>query len=142
MTKLYELAEQYKELSELSDFDSEMQEAVSTTMDALEGEFNDKAVALVTVMSDLDMYQEGIDDAIKKLQDRKQAIKNRQQGMKDYLRDNMERSGIKKISHPLFTVTLRAGRDMVVVDDEEYKKEIELTKKRNEYIRLLRDSLK
>ncbi len=39
--------------------------------------------------------------------------------MKEYLRINMEASGIKKIECPIFTITLKAGRDIVQINDEE-----------------------
>lgn len=119
MRKLYEISEQYSELSALADSDDEnMKEAVATTLECIEGDFNDKAQALVTVVHNMDSDVESIDAEIKRLQARKTAIKNRQDSMRDYLRENMERTGIKKISCPLFTINCVAGREIAVINDE------------------------
>ena len=120
MSRLYEISEKYTELSALADSDDEnMKEAVATTLECIEGDFNDKAQALVTVVHNMDSDVEAIDAEIKRLQARKTAIKNRQDSMRDYLRENMERTGIKKISCPLFTINCVAGREIAAINNEE-----------------------
>ena len=42
---------------------------------------------------------------------------NRKESLKDYLRENMEATGIKKISCPLFTINCVAGRDIAIIDN-------------------------
>lgn len=119
MGKLYEISEQYQELQALADSDDEnMQEAVATTLECIEGDFNDKAQALVTVVHNMDSDVEALDAEVKRLQARKKAIQNRQDSMREYLRDNMERTGIKKISCPLFTINCVAGREIAIINDE------------------------
>lgn len=119
VSKLYEISEQYSELQALADSDDEnMKEAVATTLECIEGNFNEKAKALVTVVHNMDSDVESLDAEIKRLQARKQAIKNRQDSMREYLRDNMERTGIKKISCPLFTINCVAGREIAVINDD------------------------
>lgn len=120
MPKLYEISEQYKELEALADSDDEnMQEAVATTLECITGDFQDKAQALVTVVHNMDSDVDALDAEIKRLQARKTAIKNRQDSMREYLRDNMERTGIKKISCPLFTITCVTGREISVINNED-----------------------
>lgn len=120
MTKLYEISEQYRELESLADSDDEnMEEAVATTLECITGDFQEKAQALVTVVRNMDSDVDALDDEIKRLQARKTAIKNRQDSMRDYLRENMERTGIKKISCPLFTINCVAGREITVINDED-----------------------
>lgn len=119
VSKLYEISEQYSELKALADSDDEnMQEAVATTLECIEGDFNEKAQALVTVVHNMGSDVEALDAEIKRLQARKHAIKNRQDSMREYLRDNMERTGIKKISCPLFTINCVAGREIAVINDD------------------------
>jgi hypothetical protein len=115
---LYELTGDFKALEKLAD-DPEMAESVADTMDALEGEFNDKAVALITVSKDMDGNIDKLANEIKRLQDRKKVIENRKEHMLTYLRTNMEASGISKISCPLFVITLMKAKSVVVIDDEE-----------------------
>ena len=82
------------------------------------GVFNVKAVNVVYVINNMDSDVSEIDEEIKRLQDRKKVIKNGEDRLRDYLKFNMEASGISKITCPLFTITLARGRDVVVIDDE------------------------
>jgi len=119
MGKLYEISAQYKELQDMETLDdASMVEAVATTLECIQGDFNDKAQALVTVVHNMGSDADSLDVEIKRLQSRKTAIKNRQEALKEYLRDNMERTGTKKISCPLFTITCVAGREISIINDE------------------------
>lgn len=117
MQELYKLSKEYQELATLAEAE-EMKEAVSDTMEALEGEFSDKAQALTTVLLNMDGEIEAIDNAIERLKTRKAVMEHRQHSMKEYLRDNMERCDIQKIACPLFTITCAKGREIVVIDQE------------------------
>ena len=117
MTQLYILTEQHRGLEKLAESDNELD--LADTFEALEGEFNAKAISLINVVKNKDGDILAIDDAIKRLQDRKKSITNRQDSMREYLRTNMEASGINKIECPLFTITLAKGRDVVLVGDQE-----------------------
>jgi uncharacterized small protein (DUF1192 family) len=114
MAKLYELTGNLKEL-ESSDFD---EQTLKDTLEAVGGEFNDKAVALLKVIENLNGDTSTIDDEINRLKARKAAIANRQKSMRQYLLFNMQESGINKIECPLFTASLRKGSERVVIDDE------------------------
>jgi len=114
MAKLYELTGAMAALAEM-----EEDQAVIDTLEGLEMEFNDKANNIVLYERNINSYIEGIDSEIKRLQARKKSLNNRISSMKDYLRDNMERSGISKIECPLFTISCVKGRDMANVIDEE-----------------------
>lgn len=118
--KLYEITEQFAELARLSESaDEDMAVAIRDTLSAVEAEFEDKAKAVAAVALNHSADVEQIDAAIQRLQERKRVINNRHESLKDYLRENMEAAGIKKISHPLFTITLAKGRDSVVIDDKD-----------------------
>lgn len=116
--KLYELTEQHNQLREIEESD-DMAQAIADTFEALEGEFNEKAVSLISVVNDMGSDVAAIDTEIKRLQDRKKVISNRQDSLREYLRTNMEASGITKISCPIFTITLAGGRDIVLVTKED-----------------------
>lgn len=117
MTALYEITESLKELSDLSEV-PDMAVAVRDTLEAVEGEFNDKAVSVAHFIRNLDSDVEAIDNEVKRLNDRKKALKTKQESIKDYLRENMEATGIKKIECPLFSISCVAGRDVVTINDE------------------------
>lgn len=116
MTSLYQLTGEIKELRALGDIEGEL--VVKDTIDAIAGEFEVKAQSIVHVSLNLNADVSAIDAEIERLQERKRLLKKRDESLKDYLRENMEASGIKKISCPLFTITCVDGREIVVVEDE------------------------
>lgn len=112
MTQLYKLTGELLALQGMKDMPPE---AIADTFEALEGEFNDKAYGLMMVVRNIDTTP--LTDEIARLQGMVKAAKSRQESLKEYLRTNMEASGIKKIECPLFTITCAAGRDVVQIDD-------------------------
>lgn len=119
MSKLYEISERFKALQAVSDGDEIPREALEDTFEAIEGEFNDKAAALVSVVNNMDSDVSELDKEIKRLQLRKKAVQNKQNSMREYLRDNMLRSGIKNIKCPLFSISCSDSTDVVVITDED-----------------------
>jgi hypothetical protein len=119
MTALYEISKQYEELAKLADAgDEDLAVALRDTMEGIEGEFQEKGKALAMVTLNMDGDIEAIKAQIARLTDRKKVMENRQTSLKEYLRTNMERTGITKIIHPLFTITLGKGKPIVVIDEE------------------------
>ncbi|MGY2441374.1 siphovirus Gp157 family protein [Pseudomonas sp. SDO52101_S400] len=119
MTQLYHITEQYKELSALAETaDEDLAVALRDTMEGIEGEFQEKGKAIAMVALNIDGDLEAIQSQIDRLTERKRVITNRRESLKEYLRTNMEASGITKITHPLFTITCGKGKPIVVIDDE------------------------
>lgn len=119
MAALYEISAQYQELIALAETaDEDMAVAVRDTMQAIEGEFEDKGKAIAMIALNIDGDLDAIQAQIDRLTERKRIINNRKESLKEYLRTNMEASGINKITHPLFTITLGKGRPVVVIDNE------------------------
>jgi len=119
MTALYEIGKQYQELAALAETgDEDLAVALRDTMEGIEGEFQEKGKALAMVTLNMDGDIEAIKTQIARLTERKKVMENRQTSLKEYLRANMERTGIKKITHPLFTITLGKGKPIVIIDEE------------------------
>jgi len=112
MSTLYELTEAITELGNM-----EEDEAVINTLEGMEMEFKDKANNIILLERNMTANIDAIDAEINRLQQRKKIRKNRIDGLKEYLRDNMERTGITKIECPLFTITCAKGRDIVLIED-------------------------
>lgn len=117
MAALHQLTSEMKELEALAQDDPEMELAVADTLEAIQGTFEEKANALAIVANTLDGTDAQIKAEIDRLVVRQKRIKNRKADLVEYLRTNMEATGVKKISCPLFTITLAKGREVVVVDD-------------------------
>jgi hypothetical protein len=119
MNQLYEISGRLRELSSMDATDEDFAVAIRDTMEGIEGEFNDKAVSVSHAILNLDSDAQAIDREIKRLQDRKKILTNRRDHIREYLRGNMEACEIKKITCPLFSITLAKGRDNVVIDDQD-----------------------
>jgi hypothetical protein len=118
--KLYEITDQHKQLESIEPTgEATLDEAIAETFEMIEGAFNEKAVSLITVVNNMDADTAALDHEIKRLQARKNVINNQQAGLREYLRTNMETTGITKITCPLFGITLAKGRQIVQINDEE-----------------------
>jgi len=110
---LYNLTNQYLGLMDLSEDLPE--DALNDTLEAIEGDIQDKATNIIAVIANLNT--DALDAEIKRMQNMKRVITNRQTALKDYLRENMQRMDMKKITWPTGSVTLRKPLPIVVVDD-------------------------
>lgn len=102
MTKLYDISKDYLALLE-SDLP---QDQFIDCLDNMKDAFDEKANNVLAVASTISSDVDAIDAQIKRLQARKKSMVNNIDRLKEYLRYNMEVSGITKISHPFFSVTL------------------------------------
>ena len=118
--QLNKITGQYLELSNLAgDPDSELTaESIQNTLESIEGEFNDKAVAVTHIINEMGLDVEKINSEITRLQKRKTVLVNRNNYISDYLKQNMISADITNIKCPLFSITLAKGRDIVSVHNE------------------------
>lgn len=118
--KLYEISEQYKAVQNLieSDDSGSMRDAIADTMQMIAGDFKDKAQAVVSLTLNMDGNITALENEIQRLQDRKKVIQNRVDSVRDYLKHNMESTGISKIECPLFIITLSKPAKQVEITDE------------------------
>jgi hypothetical protein len=114
MTSLHDLTGQYLELASNEDLPAD---AVIDTLQSIVGTIEDKANALVKWSLDIQGDIDKIDAEIDRLSAKKKAVQNRKDSLIEYIKNNMEACEIKKISCPLFTITLVAGQDVVDVFD-------------------------
>lgn len=119
MTALYAITGQYLALAhQLENLDLDAQ-TVADTIDAsgIADEFADKAQAILHIAGEAEKYSPMIDMEIERLQALKAGRAKLAQGLRDYLLDNMERSGIQKITCPLFSLSIRHNPPAVEVLD-------------------------
>ncbi len=127
MDKLREITAQHKALALMVENEEMTINDVKDTFEALEGELSIKAESLLCVIGDMDQYVDAAGKEIKRLQERKKAVENKQKALRDYLKFNMKNSGIQKIECPLFTISLVKGREMAVIDDESLLDDVYVT---------------
>ena len=113
--KLYEITGALKSLSSETDVDDQ---ALSDTLESIEHDFNEKANNILALTNNWNSDLLAVDEEIKRLSNKKKVITGSIGRLKEYLRHNMERSGIKKIESPIFSASIKMGRDIVNIIDE------------------------
>lgn len=117
--KLYEITEQYQNIAELlANPEFHENPDVIAALDAVQGDFNDKAINTVKAIKRVEGDIELIDNEIKRLQAMKKTRQNALDSVKDYLKRNMAETGIFKIECPLFKISYSERKDSAVELDE------------------------
>lgn len=117
MSQLYALTGKLAELQAMADTDDAgLKEALQHAMDEIQGDFEVKADSIVMLRRNIETDVLAIDSEIERLTELKRVKKNSVGQITDYLRRNMEAANIKSIKRPLFTITLAAAPEKVIVD--------------------------
>ncbi|WP_288078980.1 siphovirus Gp157 family protein [Pseudomonas sp.] len=117
MTQLYALTGKLAELQAMADTDDEgLKEALQNAMDEIQGDFEIKADNIVMLRRNIEGDIDAIDKEVERLKELQRIKKNSVSQISDYLRRNMEAASIKSIKRPLFTISLVAAPEKVIVD--------------------------
>lgn len=116
---LYDISENYLEvLNGLADYDLP-EDAIADTLEAIQGEFDQKAIAVAKFFQNLEASTAAIKEAEKRMADRRKAMEKKVSQLKDYLKVQMEKTGITKIECPQFSLSIAKNPPSVVIDDAE-----------------------
>lgn len=119
MATIYELKSGYIELMMMAEDGEVDEQALHDTMEALEGEIEDKADGCAMIMKELDAKAEIIDKEIKRLQERKKSLENRSDWIKKSLQELMILSGKTKFKTTLFNFSIAKNPASVRLDTED-----------------------
>ncbi|MDD7545615.1 siphovirus Gp157 family protein [Actinobacillus porcinus] len=117
--KLYEIAEQYKNIAELlqnPEFAEEQD--VIAALENIEDDFNHKVEQTVYILKNIESEIDPIDAEIKRLTAMKKARQNNIDRIKDRLKLNMKATGIDSVNCSLFKVSYRETENNAVELDE------------------------
>ena len=117
--KLYELAPQYSALKMMLG-DAETEEDAAAALAAFEeaeGKLLDKVDGLLAVLAELEALGKAAKEEAARLRDRGAVAEKAAGRLRAYLARNMAASEIKVIDCPRGRVTLRAGKERVVITD-------------------------
>jgi len=120
MTALYVLTNEYLALAEtLADGDFDAQ-TIADTIEAsgITDELAVKAQGIEFVARGAEAHHPVIDAEIARLQALKVSRDKVAAGLREYLKDNMERAGIDKIECPLFKLTIKKNPPAVEIIDQ------------------------
>ncbi len=120
MPALYEIRREYLQaLDALTDPDQDIpMEAVADTLEGIEGQLQEKATNVAMFMRNLESAAEAIKAAEQQMARRRRAIENRAQSLRDYIKHNMEASGINRIESPWFVLAVQRNPASVDIADE------------------------
>lgn len=120
MTSLYALSAEYQEALEALSDPEIPPEAVYDTLEGLQFPVVDKARNVGAFILNMDVQLEAMKMVEKRISDRRKALERKITQMREYLRSNMERCGIKKIEalDGTFSATLIAPSARVVIENE------------------------
>lgn len=110
---LYAIADKYLEvLNGLLEAGADEQ-TFNDTLSTFEDDVVKKGINVAGYFQGLDAEAQAIDEAIVRMVKRKKAITNASASAKEYLRIEMERTGITKIECPEYSISLGAPSDIV-----------------------------
>ncbi len=117
---LYNISADYLEaLDHLTDPEADIpMEAVADTLEGFELELSEKATNVAAFARNLEATAKAIKEAEQAMARRRRALENRAKWIKDYLKNNMEATGITKIESPWFVLSIRKNPPAVDVTDE------------------------
>jgi hypothetical protein len=117
-TPLYQLVRYQHELAALADSGEVPAEQVADTLDALDGDIQEKAVQVAAFTRNLDATAAAVREAAKAMLSRADRIEKRAESIRAYLLFNMQAAGVTKVESTWFTLSVRKNPPSVVIDDE------------------------
>lgn len=119
MTRLFELAQEYRALSELESSDDLPPEVIADTLEGLTGEFEDKAAAVAKFILSLEANAAAIKTVAEAQANRAARLQKRADSVRQYLLLQMMFAGFdRKIETPEIRIARRKNPQAVNVIDE------------------------
>lgn len=118
MGTLYELKSECIQLREMAGDPDISPEALRDTMEAINGELEDKADGYAKVIRELEAEEAGLDTEIKRLQARKSAVSGNKGRIKDALESAMRETGKLKFKTALFSFGIQKNPPSVAILSE------------------------
>ena len=116
---LYQIADIYlQDLDKLNDLDLDEQ-TVADTLESIQGDMQEKCTNVAAFIRNTESLADQIKQAEQAMAARRKALENRADRIRQYLLENMQRTGITKIDSPWFKIALAKNPPSVVVDDED-----------------------
>lgn len=122
MSTMFEISERYRRLFEMFDNAEELEEdevqAYIDTLESIEGEAKEKIANTGCYIKHLNADISSIDTIIKQYQTRKKRLENIVKSLKTMMLNTMVETGIKKVSEPIASVSIRNNAESVAIENE------------------------
>jgi hypothetical protein len=109
---LYEIAPELREAVMAEDFDEQLVTDLAIA-------FENKAFGMMSIADELTAFVTMAKAEEKRIADKRKAVENRINRMKDYLQHNMETAEVFEVEQGTRKITLQKNPPKVVVDDEQ-----------------------
>ena len=119
MANIYELTESIKLLWDLMDQGELDDDVLNDAMMNSQEDLKDKLEGYCKFIRQMESDVDGISSEIKRLQDRKAVLKNTIERSKKVMQMAMETAGEKKVKGQIFTISIQANPESVVLDAQE-----------------------
>ena len=118
--RLYEIADNYlRAFEDLAEFEELPAQVIADTLEGLQGSFEAKAMNVAAYIRTMEAEATAIAEARKNMERRQQSLERHAERLREYLKVQMERTGMAKIKNCYLTLRVQANPPSVVVEDEE-----------------------
>lgn len=115
---LYDISTEYSvQAEEIMSMDID-DETLQDTLESMQGDFNDKAVAIATVIKNMKLDISAIDVELDRIKQRRTVLNNRAVRLGSYLSDCMARCEIPQVKSLLFNINLRVNPPSVSITNQ------------------------
>ncbi|AGR47590.1 hypothetical protein OSIRIS_73 [Brevibacillus phage Osiris] len=116
--RLYELAGAYAEVAQIILDDETQTEALGDTLHSLEDAIENKADNIAKMVRNIAAEVDVIKLEEARLAERRRRLEKKQEGLKLYLKEQLEVAGLQKVKTPIFTISVRKNLGSVQVVNE------------------------
>lgn len=120
---LYELSEQYSQLLEAIENGEIPEEAIADTLEGLTGDFDEKADNIACIIKNELAIADRIKYESDQMYERMSTHKNRAKFLKEYLSQQMQRAGRKKIETARNCISFRPSTRTVIDNENDFVRE-------------------
>jgi hypothetical protein len=108
--RLYEIADNYlRALEDLAEFEDLPAQAIADTLEGLQGDFEHKAISVAAYIRTMEAEATAIAEARKSMERRQQSLERHAERLREYLKEQMERTGMPKIKNCYLTLSIQTN---------------------------------
>lgn len=119
MAKLYELANNYRNLTELIDREDVEQDLIKNALKECQGDIEEKVDNIVKLIRNTESDIEGYKAEEKRLNARRKSLENTVTSLKNYLDSNLKALNLREVKTKLFSCKYQKSKASVEVLDQE-----------------------
>lgn len=116
--RLYELTENFKNLEELIDDETISNELIIEALNHVTEDITTKSESICMLIKNYEGDIEKFKLEEKRLSTNRKTLENKIEGLKAYLKANIQATGLKKVKGNVFTITLVKSQSSLVIDDD------------------------